>query len=335
MIARIDQWRSLRRQRYQELQDRQQAVQAQLAAQYQTRQAQAVALHQELRQFRHALAADHQQRKSNLQQFCDQLHFSTQEFLAQQGETRRLTGQQVAASLDQFVLNLETETAEFLALTTQNRHQMATELAQDLQTFRETLQTTVASLRQALQEENRCRQVDVADYLQELELMREERAQELHRMLSQNRQQRLADVQELFERLGEFRGRLQHCYLQLQEEIWGVSRQPQVIEPRPKPVTPAPAPAPVPPSQLKPKPTLPPKPTVIVEPPQPCVETLTPLEQNVYDCIQNSQGARLGEIETSLNINRVETVDVLRSLLKKGLVTQRDRAYFVKETEAG
>jgi DNA-binding IclR family transcriptional regulator len=47
--------------------------------------------------------------------------------------------------------------------------------------------------------------------------------------------------------------------------------------------------------------------------------------------IQTSQGARLTEIQSALGINRSETVDGLRALIRKNLITQRDRIYLVQE----
>lgn len=55
------------------------------------------------------------------------------------------------------------------------------------------------------------------------------------------------------------------------------------------------------------------------------------IEKQVYMHIRQTQGARLTEIETALNINRFQAVDALRILIKKGLVTQRDRTYLIQE----
>lgn len=54
-------------------------------------------------------------------------------------------------------------------------------------------------------------------------------------------------------------------------------------------------------------------------------------EKQVYMHIRQTQGARLTEIETALDINRFQAVDALRILIKKGLVTQRDRTYLIQE----
>ncbi|MGB3309601.1 MAG: hypothetical protein WBG32_22610 [Nodosilinea sp.] len=71
----------------------------------------------------------------------------------------------------------------------------------------------------------------------------------------------------------------------------------------------------------------------------PVAEVVTPspapevpsLEEVVYNYLHLSQGARLGEIETELGINRFQAVDALRSLIQKDLVVKQDRTYLVQE----
>jgi hypothetical protein len=55
------------------------------------------------------------------------------------------------------------------------------------------------------------------------------------------------------------------------------------------------------------------------------------LAQKIYSYIQQIEGARLTEIQSALGINRSQTVDSLRTLIKQGLITQRDRVYLVQE----
>lgn len=55
------------------------------------------------------------------------------------------------------------------------------------------------------------------------------------------------------------------------------------------------------------------------------------LEMDIFKYIQALNGARLTEIESALSINRFQAVDALRSLIKKGNVTQRDRIYLIPE----
>jgi cytochrome c556 len=55
------------------------------------------------------------------------------------------------------------------------------------------------------------------------------------------------------------------------------------------------------------------------------------LEELVYIYLSESGGASLTGIETALTINRFQSVQALRSLIRKGLVTQRDRLYLIQE----
>jgi hypothetical protein len=64
----------------------------------------------------------------------------------------------------------------------------------------------------------------------------------------------------------------------------------------------------------------------------PAQPTAADHEKAVYTFLHDSQGARLTQIESALNLNRFQTVDALRSLIKKGLITQRDRVYLLQES---
>lgn len=55
-------------------------------------------------------------------------------------------------------------------------------------------------------------------------------------------------------------------------------------------------------------------------------------EEAVYTYLQtHSNGARLTEIESTLGMNRFETVDALRSLIQKELVVQKNKTYHIHE----
>ncbi|MBD1912763.1 MULTISPECIES: hypothetical protein [unclassified Leptolyngbya] len=71
--------------------------------------------------------------------------------------------------------------------------------------------------------------------------------------------------------------------------------------------------------------------TESVEETQPALRDPAQLEMDIFKYIQAINGARLTEIETALSINRFQAVDALRSLIKKGNVTQRDRIYLIPE----
>lgn len=59
-------------------------------------------------------------------------------------------------------------------------------------------------------------------------------------------------------------------------------------------------------------------------------ENVSDIEGEIVEYLQAVDGARLIEIEHALDINRFQTVDALRSLIKQGRVIQRDRVYLVQ-----
>jgi gas vesicle protein GvpN len=55
-------------------------------------------------------------------------------------------------------------------------------------------------------------------------------------------------------------------------------------------------------------------------------------QREVYSYLRQKGGAKISELEGALGINRVQTADALRALIKKGAVIQRsDRSFAVKE----
>lgn len=72
-----------------------------------------------------------------------------------------------------------------------------------------------------------------------------------------------------------------------------------------------------------------PKPT-----PQPVsAASLIPYEQEILEYLEQSNGAKLTQIEKALKLDRVQTVDTLRLLREQGKVVQRDRLYVVTAKE--
>ncbi len=57
------------------------------------------------------------------------------------------------------------------------------------------------------------------------------------------------------------------------------------------------------------------------------------IEEQVYQYLQQSTGARVSEIEVALGLNRVQTTNVLRSLLKQGYLKQQDNRFFAVQKE--
>jgi hypothetical protein len=58
---------------------------------------------------------------------------------------------------------------------------------------------------------------------------------------------------------------------------------------------------------------------------------ISEVEGEIFSYLEAVEGARLIEIEHALDINRFQTVDALRSLIKQGRVIQRDRVYVVQD----
>ncbi|MBE8969856.1 gas vesicle protein GvpC [Nostocales cyanobacterium LEGE 12452] len=54
-------------------------------------------------------------------------------------------------------------------------------------------------------------------------------------------------------------------------------------------------------------------------------------KSKVQQYIQQAEGATLIEIEEVIGLSRVQTIDILRSLIKQGILEQRDRQYFIRQ----
>ena len=55
------------------------------------------------------------------------------------------------------------------------------------------------------------------------------------------------------------------------------------------------------------------------------------VKSNVLQYIQQAEGATLIEIEEVIGLSRVETIDILRSSIKQGVLEQRDRQYLIRQ----
>ncbi len=326
-------WQQQRQQRQQELLQRQQAVQQELAIVRQERQIKAVQLRDDLSLFREMIASGDKIRRANFQlfqvemrQFCQSLQVETRDFLYAASDRRRLQAQEIAIQLDAFVQALRQQSAQFLAMATAERLAMAEQLEKELTAF-------VAALR-----------IDVQSYLWEMETVRQQRATQLQQELAQSRVNREADVAAMFQRLAQFRLDLRQFCTELRSEVWGnVTPVAAAVKPNtPKPVVPkqvakgfgkAPATATSVsvPSRIG---AFPHGDSIAVVPAQsapPPAKDNAAHEKDVYNFIHEAHGARLTQIESSLGINRFQAVDALRSLIKKGLITQRDRIYITQE----
>ena len=324
-----DSWQQQRQQRQQEVTQRQQEISESLTATRQERQAKAAQLRHELSLFREALGSQNTARCTELQQFCQRLHLETQLFLNAAGERRYVQAAQFAAELKLFVQMLQQQTAVFLTEAQAERAVAAPRLKQELVAF-------VSDLRS-----------DVQSYLIELEAVRENQAVQLSQTLIEGQAKREAETQALFQRLAVFRAELRRFSQDLHHTVWGGGRTvnietsgaklPAVAQaftkngtqptdrvaalPNASMAVTAPVGAVQHSSFVAAAPLV-----KVMKAPQ---EGIAP-EKDVYAYIQNVQGARLTEIERALDLSRFQAVDALRSLIKKGLITQRDRIYLAQ-----
>lgn len=306
----------------------------------------------------------HQQRQTQARQLTQLLHAfvqmlrtQTSEFLIASFVDRSSMAQQLSYDLRQFhthltssvgtlrqdlktkIRELQLETQSMLKSHEEKRLQQHQQRVQELTTFVNQLH------------------MNVQTYLSELELLRQERAHQLQQMLKHDRDQRLAEMDLLFRQFSEFRAELQQYCIDLKNLVWQQftptttgSITPAISFNRPGAVqtTPAAPPA-IASSAITPAQ---PAATAIavqeprVEVPVAQVEPLgvinglaksplqmeaEQLEKKIYNHVQQAQGARLTEIEEALGISRFQAVDALRSLIRQGLITQRDRIYLIQE----
>jgi len=318
-----DSWQQQRQQRQQEVAQRQQTVAESLSATQQERQLKAAQLRDELSLFRETLASESIAHRTELQQFCQRLHVETQSFLTAAGDRRHHQATQLNQTLDAFVQVLRQQAAALLAAAQAERTVAARRLEQELVAFVDALRS------------------DVQSYLIELEAVRHQRAIQLNQTLIQSRAKREAETQALFQRLAIFRAELQRFSQDLHRTVWG-GNDASVATPVAKPQPLKNGTQPLGRALVLPKGSIAVTATVgafqngnsvAVVPP---AKATTPQpdaiahEKDVYAHIHQVQGARLTEIEAALGINRFQAVDALRSLIKKGLITQRDRIYLAQ-----
>lgn len=296
-----------------------------------------------------------------LEQFVQTLQSQTAQFLSVTAADRAMMAQQLARDLQVFetnlkatvvvlrqqmqllhqqiqasVVDLKVATQQQLAAMHQQRLQAQVQLAQKLTMFVESLRS------------------EVQDYCTELELMRQQRSQILWAELAQSRAERVVELQAMFGRLAEFRAELRDFHTTLRKTV-GIAAGDATVQSEiaiPTVVKAIAAEQPVQATVVEVPKAVPvaavvmTSPKTKVAPPAPMISTIevaakatkapakapTTHEKEVYNYIHQVEGARLVQIESALGINRFQAVDALRSLIKKGLVTQRDRVYYIQES---
>lgn len=249
--------------------------------------------------------------KQQRQQAVIERQQAVQHLLSDMKQARQLKAIALQSDLDTFVQTLKHQTAEFLSNTTAER----VLVTQHVEVLRS----------------------DVQSYLYELETQRQQRAKQLWQDLQASRAEREIEMQQRFNRLLDFRIELQHFHQTLHDYVWGTGTSPDT----PKsslPKSPTKSRSTRPPQSTQSVATVKPAPAskttkkTAIEPVQTNTSTPADSEKAVYAFLHESQGARLTQIEAALNLNRFQAVDALRSLIKKGLVTQRDRVYLLQES---
>lgn len=329
-MALIDEWRSQKEQRQTQTRWRSEAVQVHIKNLTDQRQAAAVQLQEQLRQFRSDLAQAEeerrfrgQQQQAELQTYAQELREQIEDFLETCTTERFLMSDEVAIRLQETMERLQTETRNFLQTARQTRQQRYDQLQEDLAEYIEDLHLQMDSYRQVLEQK------------------RQERKREVKKTLSSARQQRQENAQVLQLELDSFIHSLKEYRQNLYQWVWGDTPAaiPAPAAPKPafksKPSKAAKKPVPKP-AMVSPKPS----PVTLASSspaPAPAAEKadkkngkyLSTEEEQVYNFLRKSPSSRLTVIEEALGINRVQAVDTLRSLIKKGMVTQRDRLYSV------
>ncbi len=329
MAALQDQWHADRLKRQQQVSQRRQAVQTQLEDCQQARQVKAVELRQDLATHYDAIKAE-----TNL-------------YLTQAKQQRETQAQRTAAKLKAFDAELQDAVADLRA---RNQAQMA-QTAQYVAELENVTQQTLAGHRRdravmrSRQQQKLANYVDeleasVADYLNDVSETRQVAAVADRAQRHRDRAALTDEVDALRDDYAVYRQQMQTFRNQLRQSVWGGNT------PCPTPAA-APVPTPSVPStnghngrrvKAKTKTVTPPSPLPsappVAQPEVPATngKTAISIEESVYEYLQShSEGARLTEIESTLEINRFQAVDALRSLIQKELIVQKDRTYRIQE----
>ncbi|MFN6462335.1 MAG: gas vesicle protein GvpC [Nostoc sp. DedVER02] len=137
------------------------------------------------------------------------------------------------------------------------------------------------------------------------------------------RQQRAAKAQALFQNLRNFRATLHNS-------VWGDGSHEQAVSPAPAEKEKLVATVPkwsISRSSIKAAGF---RPSVTSMTKKVPVLNADTVKSKVQQYIQQAEGATLIEIEEVIGLSRVQTIDILRSLIKQGVLEQRDRQYFIR-----
>jgi hypothetical protein len=323
-------WQQQQQHRQQASAHRRQAVSALLATARQERQDKSSQLRDELSLFHLSLVSRNFLRQAKfrefqrgLQQFCQDLREQTPVFLTEARDRRHCQAHQLAQELEAFVQVLQQQTTDLLTLTAAERTVRAAQISHDLQAFDRDLRTNVAALRTQFQANLAELRADTQEFL------------------ATAHHQRLVNHQQTVEWLASFMVDLRSQVQSYLVDLELARTQRSVANSPPPTAIPAAAVA-LPTVKTTPVVQSVKLPIVVMTPPTKVAASPianhpianNPAEECVYQYLVTRPGARLADIEMALNINRFQAVDALRSLIKKGIVTQRDRVYLPCEVLA-
>lgn len=367
-MALFHEWQAQRQRRQQELRDRQKQVSQDLAVWRENRLDMSREMRQSLSDYcsqirgqtaefltncRDQRYQDSQRLMQALAEFVNNLAAETSQFLSNMTQERSMMAQEQTKTLQAFHHHLSRSVIQFVQECHDQRLDMKAELTEYLQQFVRQLSADVT----AYLREVDAQQQQVAIELQQSFLAaRQQRSQTMQALydyfasLRLQRQEEIAILQaEMWRNVKEYRMNLFH-------QVWGdLPTSTQTKSAPTSPVTvsqsiPSPVAAPAAP-KLKTLPQTPVKATpqttptttsttapVVPAPPAAPPQPVAPpsqraiantMQQAVYAYLKQVKSARIKDIEEKLKINRIQAVDILKSLIEQGLITQNNREYII------
>lgn len=366
-MALFHEWQAQRQRRQQELRDRQKQVSEDLTVWRENRLNMGREMRKSLSDYcsqirgqtakflnncRDQRYQDSQRLMQALAEFVNNLAAETSQFLTSIAQERSMMAQEQTKTLQVFHHHLSRSVIQFVQECHYRRLDMKAELTEYLQQFVQQLSADVA----AYLREVDAQQQQVAIELQQSFLAaRQQRSQTMQALydyfasLRLQRREEIAILQaEMWRNVKEYRVNLFH-------QVWGdlptltqtkfastssvtisqstpsrvaapaapkLKTSPQTpvkVTPQTTPTTTITTPTTVPVVSVPP--AVPPQP---VAPP-----SQNTVQQAVYDYLKQVKSARIKDIEEKLKINRIQTVDILQSLIDQGLITQNNRDYII------
>ncbi|MEH2136615.1 gas vesicle protein GvpC [Nostoc sp.] len=221
----------------------------------------------------------------------------------------------------------EQERSQRLQITAERRqkvNQWKQQTQQELQMQADLLHQELSSFVTSLHNDRKLQQQEFQQEIVERQLEILQIKTDVWQRQQEYRQQRSAKAQALFQDLQNFREILHNS-------VWGDYTHEQAVSPTPakeeKLVVTVPKLS-ISRSAIKATGFRPSANTMTKKVPASNADTV---KSKVQQYIQQAEGATLIEIEEVIGLSRVQTIDVLRSLIKQGVLEQRDRQYFIRQ----